>query len=380
MVTLRTFDSSVLSLIVLFTLYLDAHSRLERKFTQYRLFLDLVLLNMALICIDLITWLVNGVPGSQLRWIGYASNTLLFALEPMGLTMWILYANFQIFHDEIRIAKLNKYLSIPLIINGILSVLSIFNGYFFTLDDQNIYSRGDLYFLHLILCVILLLFPFPAIFKNKNDIPRKHFSSLLLFLIPITIGTTLQVLFYGVSYTWSGMMVSLLIVYLTIQDRESSTDFLTEVNNRKQLDHFIKNKINAGRKQQPFSIILIDLDHFKEINDEFGHDIGDEALQDAVKLLRDCLRPNDFLARFGGDEFLIVMDITTSEDLPKTIHRIKYCFEDFNQNNQKPYSLSFSYGSYLYDRDSKMDADQLIKYLDEMMYKDKERLYWLNEN
>ena len=120
MVTLRTFDSSVLSLIVLFTLYLDAHSRLERKFTQYRLFLDLVLLNLALICIDLITWLVNGVPGSQLRWIGYASNTLLFALEPMGLTMWILYANFQIFHDEIRIAKLNKYLSIPLIINGIL--------------------------------------------------------------------------------------------------------------------------------------------------------------------------------------------------------------------------------------------------------------------
>ena len=380
MVTLRTFDSSMLSLIVLIIIYFNAHSRLERKFTQYRLFLDLVLLNIALICIDLITWLVNGVPGSQFRWIGFAANVVLYTFAPMGVTFWVLYANFQIFHDEDRITRLTRVLSIPLVINGIISFLSVFNGYFFVLDDQNIYSRGDLYFLHLALCVVLLLFPFPALFRNKKNIPKNVFSSLLLFLVPITIGTTLQVLFYGVSYLWSGLMVSLLIVYLCIQDRESSTDFLTEVNNRKQLDHFIKNKINSGRKQEPFSIILLDLDHFKEINDEFGHTIGDEALQDAVKLLSNCLRQNDFLARFGGDEFLIVTDITTSEALEKIIQRIKFCFEDFNQDNQKPYSLSFSYGSYLYDHTSNMDADQLLKYLDELMYKDKERLYWLNED
>ena len=379
MITLRTFDSSILSLLVLIIMYFYAHSRLERKFTQYRLFMDLVLLNMALICIDLTTWFVNGVPGLQIRWIGYASNTLLFALEPMGLTLWIMYANFQIYHDENRIFKLNKYLSIPLVINGIFSFLSIFTGYFFIINEQNIYSRGDLYFLHLLLCVVLLLFPFPTIFKNRNNIPRKHFVSLLFFLIPITIGAALQVLFYGVSYTWSGMMLSLLIVYLNIQDRESSTDFLTEVNNRKQLDHYIKNKINSGKKQEPFSIILLDLDRFKEINDKFGHDVGDEALQDAVKLLRECLRQNDFLARFGGDEFLIVMDITTSEALQKTIHRIKDCFEDFNQKSQKPYSLSFSYGSYLYDYSLNLDADQLLKHLDDLMYKDKEKFYWLKE-
>jgi len=145
------------------------------------------------------------------------------------------------------------------------------------------------------------------------------------------------------------------------------------------LNPSIKNKINSGKKQEPFSIILLDLDRFKEINDKFGHDVGDEALQDAVKLLRECLRQNDFLARFGGDEFLIVMDITTSEALQKTIHRIKDCFEDFNQKSQKPYSLSFSYGSYLYDYSLNLDADQLLKHLDDLMYKDKEKFYWLKE-
>jgi len=174
----------MLSLIVLAIMYFDAHSRLERKFTQYRLFMDMVLLNMALICIDLITWLVNGVPGSHFRWIGYASNTLLFALEPMGITMWILYANFQIYHDENRLAKLNKYLSIPLIINAVFSFLSIYDGYFYKLDEQNIYSRGDIYYFHLFLCLVLLLYPFPVIYKNRKIIPKKIFSSLLLFLRP----------------------------------------------------------------------------------------------------------------------------------------------------------------------------------------------------
>ena len=361
-------------------MYLDAHNRLERKFTLYNLFMTLVLLNMGLIVIDLLTWTFNGLPGMQYRLIIHAVNFLLFVIEPVGLALWILYANYLVYHDENRIAKLKKYLAIPLMFNMLLSIISLFTGWFFRIDELNIYHRGDLYWVHLLLCVVLLLYPFPAIFKNKNNIPKKHFNSLLLFIIPISVGTTLQVLFYGVTYTWSGMMLSLLIVYLTIQDRESSTDFLTEVNNRKQLDHYIKTKINSGRKQEPFSIILLDLNRFKEINDKFGHDVGDEALQDAVKILRQCLRQSDFLARYGGDEFLIVMDIGTPQMLEKSVQRIKDCFEDFNHENHKPYSLSFSSGYYLYDYRSHMSADQLLKHVDNLMYQDKERFYRLKDS
>lgn len=373
MVTLKTFDSSILSLIVLSILYLDARSRLERKFTLYNLFMNLVLLNMVLIIIDLLTWVFDGTPGFQYELIIYAVNFLLFVIEPVGLALWILYANYLVFHDENRIAKLKKYLSIPLMINALLSIVSLFTGFFFRIDELNFYHRGDLYWVHLLLCIILLLYPFPFIFKNRKNISKKLFSSLLLFIIPITIGTTLQVLFYGVTYTWSGMMLSLLIVYLTIQDRESSTDFLTEVYNRKQLDHYIKNKININKKKEPFSIILLDLDKFKEINDKFGHDVGDEALQDAVKVLRKCLRQNDFLARYGGDEFLIVMDICTPQMLEMTIQRIKDNFEEFNRDSQKPYMLSFSSGHYLYDYRSNMNAKDLLKHVDKLMYQDKER-------
>jgi len=70
---------------------------------------------------------------------------------------------------------------------------------------------------------------------------------------------------------------------------------------------------------------------------------------------------------------LIVMDIKTPQLLEDTIQRIKDCFADFNNQNHKPYTLSFSSGYYLYEYRSQMSADQLLKHLDKLMYRDKER-------
>jgi diguanylate cyclase (GGDEF)-like protein len=116
----------------------------------------------------------------------------------------------------------------------------------------------------------------------------------------------------------------------------------------------------------------MDLDKFKEINDCYGHDIGDEALQDTVKVLRKCLRQNDFLARYGGDEFLIILDIENPQMLDMTVHRIKTGFEDFNKENHKPYNLSVSLGYLIYDYRSNMRSEEFLKLLDTLMYQNKE--------
>jgi len=372
MVTLRTFDSNIVSLLVLFIIYVDARNHLEVKFTLYNLFMNLVRLNMVLIVINLVTWIVDGHFGFWNELFVDTSNLALFVLEPLASVLWIMYADYLVFHDENRIQKLRKILSIPLIINALASIISLFTGWFFRIDEQNIYHRGDLYWMHMLFCVALMLFPFTFIFKNRKKISNKHFSSLIIFIIPITIGTILQVLYYGVTYLWTGMMLSLLIIYLTIQERESSTDFLTEINNRKQVDHYIKNKIKTNKKHKPFSAILMDLDRFKEINDRYGHDVGDEALQDTVMVLKKCLRQNDFLARYGGDEFLIILDIENPQMLDMTVHRIKTGFEDFNKENYRPYSLSVSIGYLLYDYRSEMNSEEFLKHLDTLMYQNKE--------
>lgn len=91
-------------------------------------------------------------------------------------------------------------------------------------------------------------------------------------------------------------------------ERLAMTDYLTGIANRAQLDRAIAAEMNlAGRSGQPFSVLCLDLDGFKSVNDIFGHAAGDEVLRQVARRMSAMLRQGDSLARVGGDEFAIVM-------------------------------------------------------------------------
>lgn len=88
----------------------------------------------------------------------------------------------------------------------------------------------------------------------------------------------------------------------------SVTDQLTGVGNRRQLDQCLEQAVMTARTEHiPFSLVMIDIDHFKSVNDAFGHAIGDRLLQHLGKTLQEGLRSTDTVCRFGGEEFAIVM-------------------------------------------------------------------------
>jgi diguanylate cyclase (GGDEF)-like protein len=183
----------------------------------------------------------------------------------------------------------------------------------------------------------------------------------------------LQIAFYGISLVLNCVVLSIFIVFLNIQNHSMNTDYLTGVNNRKNLEAFLKKKVEASMGDKTFSAILIDLNNFKSINDTFGHDMGDNALQTSSKLLASCLRSNDFVARFGGDEFYIVLDISDKKDLEALVCRIKKCFENYNKSLDQPYKLGLSMGYAVYDCHSHMSVEDFQKHIDILMYKDKQR-------
>ena len=150
------------------------------------------------------------------------------------------------------------------------------------------------------------------------------------------------------------------------------TDFLTGLNNRKKLEIYLKEKISTSTEDKTFSAIMIDLNSFKSINDTFGHDMGDNALQVFAKLLNSCLRSNDFIARFGGDEFFIVLDISNRMDLEEIVRRINVCVEKYNESGERPYKLDFSIGYAVYDYHSHMKAEEFQKQIDILMYENKQ--------
>ncbi|MGC8871271.1 MAG: sensor domain-containing diguanylate cyclase [Caldimicrobium sp.] len=102
------------------------------------------------------------------------------------------------------------------------------------------------------------------------------------------------------------------------------TDYLTGLYNRRYLELFLKReKAISDRYNLPFSIILLDLDNFKLINDIYGHEIGDKVLVEVAKLLKDNLRSTDIIGRWGGEEFLIILPNTNFEQALNVAEKLR---------------------------------------------------------
>ena len=379
MTYLATLDSSIISFIILLLIYIDAYDRSEKLFLPYQLFMLLLLTNMSMIVIDILGWIFNALPGQTYYLLNKFSNLMLYIFEPVPAMLWILYTNYQVYKNEIKINSIAKKLLCLWFVNALFSILSIYYGWFFFIDAQNIYHRGPYFMLHVAFCYFLVIYSFIFVLHNRRTIEKRYFFSLLLFFIPVSIGTIIQTIHYGVSYNWSGMMLSLLIIYFNIQNRSLNTDYLTQTYNRRQLDGYIKDKIRTSSKSASFSAILIDLNDFKNINDKFGHDIGDEALKASAQIILTSLKRNDFLARYGGDEFMAILNVGDETLLEQTVKRIHQNVEKFNLENANPYSLNFAIGYAVYEPESKMTADDFFKNIDQLMY-DAKRQYQLLRN
>ena len=317
----------------------------------------------------------DGLSGTIFPVLNHFGNLMLFLLSPILPSLWLLYVHCQVSHEE-SIARRRLY---PLIainaVNAVFLVLSQFFNWFYYIDSDNIYHRGPLFMFSASITVVLVLIAFVFIVINRKNIERKYYISLVFFAVPPFMCIFLQILFYGISLMLNGVVLSFLILYLNIQNHSMYTDYLTGVNNRKNLDTYLKNKVNASTEDKTFSAIMIDLDNFKSINDTFGHDMGDNALETSAKLLKSCLKSDDFIARFGGDEFCVVLDVSDRIDLEAIVNKINECIEKYNEANTQSYKLGFSMGYAVYDCHSNMKAEEFQKQIDMLMYANK----WANK-
>jgi len=370
MTVFLTMDLSVLSLIILLIIYFNIYSRSNRKSIPDRLFSLLIISNMLLIVIDILGWAFNGLPGDINRSLNIGSNALLYLVTPAAPILWALYTYYQIHKDEIYLKRAAYMLAVLFVLNAAASLASVSTGWFFTVDASNIYQRGQFFWAHLACCYSIFLATFFYILINKKRLEKRYFISLLLFFVPMSIGTALQVIQYGVSYNWVGMMLSLLIIYFYIQNRGLNTDYLTGAYNRRQFDGYAKAKIRNSTQDHPFAAIMMDIDDFKQINDTYGHETGDEVLKDAVMIIKQSLRQHDFVARIGGDEFIVILNLNSQRDLEQTVKRIQQSVHMFNLVNKKPYRISFSFGYDIYNK-NKMNLDGFLRHIDHLMYKNK---------
>ncbi|MBN2176941.1 MAG: sensor domain-containing diguanylate cyclase [Demequinaceae bacterium] len=149
---------------------------------------------------------------------------------------------------------------------------------------------------------------------------------------------------------------------------QSRTDPLTGVGNRRALEERLEAEFaRAQRNPGGFSIAMVDLDHFKEYNDRFGHIEGDNALISVASLLVSDLRAQDFLARYGGEEFVIVLPGTSLRGAMVMGERFRRTIQRASWSN-KPLTISVGVAS---TEDSKVTPGDLLRRADEALYRSK---------
>jgi diguanylate cyclase (GGDEF)-like protein len=158
---------------------------------------------------------------------------------------------------------------------------------------------------------------------------------------------------------------------LAVAERRAASDVLTGLPNRRAADETIKRMTaQAGRTLTPLSAVLLDLDHFKQVNDVHGHDRGDQALAAIGQVLAGGVRASDFAARYGGEEFLILLPDTDRTGAVELAEKLRRSVERTELREIGSLTASFGVASL---PDDAGEPDQLLRKADRALYAAKAR-------
>lgn len=148
----------------------------------------------------------------------------------------------------------------------------------------------------------------------------------------------------------------------------STTDSLTRIGNRRYFQTKLQEEVaRAKRYKTPFSMIIFDIDFFKKVNDEFGHDIGDQVLVEYTELINNILRDSDIFCRIGGEEFVILTPHANLDEAIKIAQKVRVLVKE----HKKIVPITMSFGVVTYRMEESFDA--MFKRADEALYRAKER-------
>ena len=153
----------------------------------------------------------------------------------------------------------------------------------------------------------------------------------------------------------------------------SVTDGLTGISNRPNMEQVLRSEFERSmRYGAPLSVVLLDVDHFKGVNDTYGHQKGDEILVAFASLLKKFCRANDTAARYGGEEFLMILPQSNAQGAFKIAERVREEMMKLSfTGNESNFSVTTSGGVVELDRDFIKNTDQLVDIADQALYKAK---------
>lgn len=302
--------------------------------------------------------------------VAISADYLLMQLEPQ-VWVWVLrkftsFVNFAVspviplfLYLIFSRKKVSVWYYLPCAINGTLCVLSMFWKLVFEINSNNAYGRGPLFFFPFMTSVVYLL----ILIVQMGRFGRKNKSSERIFLFFVILGMiggmTMEIVLRYSFLTIDFAAFSLVFYYLLINVNNASSDPLTGALNRAM---YMK-ELSEIRNNERCTIALMDINGFKQINDQLGHDVGDKILIRFVQIMQAFMEKGSMFYRIGGDEFAVISKRWDEQTLGMRLDEagIRTTLEQFD----------FSYGLARYQPG--LDLDEVLVLADKNMYVDKNR-------
>ena len=323
--------------------------------------------------LDILWLLVEGgqVPGA--RTANLVINALFLSMSVVLGCIWYLYVL------ETLGYAMTYYLETLIMLPGVLftfyNIISIWTGWSFTVSPDNVYSHGPLFSIQMVGAYGMLLVSFFHIiirlFNPHSRIPKRTVFKLLGFYVIPVVGSVGTLFYTGMPGTWTCAAISIVLIYIDELDSEVLRDGLTGLNNRKTLDNVFAEYTRQVSPENNLYLFMMDLDHFKKINDTLGHPTGDQALVNAAKILSGSLGGvRGILVRYGGDEFLVMAFFKDGAEANAFRQKITDRFCAYAEEHALPYQLALSIGYASWSEG--MDLASLIHQADEELYQIKQ--------
>lgn len=354
--------------VLLIAMLVSSKIRRSAPRDEFKIFTVIAFLSAVACVIDFLVFLCDGRTSVLARLVANIGNTYCFMANPVFAIAWCIFVDLKLYNSRARIKRIYKIAAIPGVILVLIALINIFVPIIYYLDAGNVYHRLPFSYVYYVVSFGYLISSVIKIRKYEARYDKASFFPIYLMMGPIVLGTGFQVLYYGVSLIWVSIAVGLTAIYMSLQNEFSYQDTLTGLYNRAYLDYLLEKY--SKNPDNRLGGIMVDIDYFKDINDTFGHHVGDEALIDVARVLLFGKPDKGIAIRFAGDEFIILLKDSTEQILQKTVQDIRDELDLFNEAESRQYKLSLSLGYTLYDYE-KDNSDSFFKKMDDNMYEEK---------
>ncbi len=293
------------------------------------------------------------------------------------ITAWLWFIYCEIVQGNTKILTISRFFiyAIPFLAAIIILVIGVFTDYLFIFDDSGYLEYGFLYAVLLSIPFGYLLFSsvkafFRAFTSNRYSDHSPYIAMGLFPITPMVCGV-LQAFFLTVPIMCYGATAAVLLLYITATENRVSKDPLTKINNRQEMNRYLSQKMKSRTQKMNLYLLIMDVDDFKGINDKYGHVEGDRALVTVARALEiSCsdTKNRAFLSRYGGDEFIVVMEAENEQQVEKTATIIRDNITKLNEESGAAFKLEACIGYARYDFDNPVTIPQLIDRADEKLY------------